>query len=202
MKIIFLDIDGVLNSNAFLATNPGCMDRGGGWETQLDPFAVAKLSSLLDCTGAKLVLSSTWRKDPIGLGVTQRALMARGLESRFLPFLGATPSLWRTEDGKVLCRGDEIQAWLDASPILVERFVILDDSEDMGHLMDRLVRVDGGVGLTDADVLKAVKLLLENTRDRCWGCGARVGTPHSASGRCGEGVADADVAVLDEEEAA
>ncbi|MDE6189696.1 MAG: hypothetical protein K2G37_05375, partial [Clostridia bacterium] len=55
MKIIFLDIDGVLNSRAY--------DRLRDWNilSDIDETRLPLLKKLVDTTGAKIVLSSTWR---------------------------------------------------------------------------------------------------------------------------------------------
>jgi hypothetical protein len=59
LKVIFLDVDGVLNSRGKWA---GCdlanlTDSG----TRIDPLAVARLKRIVDATDAKIVVSSTWR---------------------------------------------------------------------------------------------------------------------------------------------
>ena len=59
MKIIFLDIDGVLNCDK--TPNPR------KFPYIVDKKLLARLKKLLDRTGAKVVLSSSWRCDPVGL---------------------------------------------------------------------------------------------------------------------------------------
>jgi predicted mannosyl-3-phosphoglycerate phosphatase (HAD superfamily) len=54
MKIIFLDIDGVLN-------NYNTLGEGLNWESN----AVKILKRIIKETGAKVVLSSTWRRGSI-----------------------------------------------------------------------------------------------------------------------------------------
>jgi hypothetical protein len=61
-------------------------------------------------------------------------------------------------DGTRRCRGNEIQAWLDAVPV-VKTFAILDDDSDMGHLLPFLVRTSGQTGLQPEHVEQAIKLL-------------------------------------------
>lgn len=164
MKIIFLDVDGVLNSIAWMrvmprgevtqaerdavspfAAEPGPEEppdrhaRNARW---FDPRAVACLNRLVAESGADVVISSTWR---IGhsLAEIDTALRFRGFQGRVI---GATPFL----QGEP--RGLEIQAWMDAQPEPPEAFVILDDSSDMEHLLPKLVRTQGSVGLTEVDV--------------------------------------------------
>jgi hypothetical protein len=59
MKVIFLDIDGVLNCDK--TPNPR------KFPYIVDKKLLVRLKKLLDRTGAKVVLSSTWRCDPVGL---------------------------------------------------------------------------------------------------------------------------------------
>jgi HAD domain in Swiss Army Knife RNA repair proteins len=59
MKVIFLDIDGVLNCEK--TPNPR------KFPYVVDRKLLTRLKTLLERTGAKVVLSSSWRLDPIGL---------------------------------------------------------------------------------------------------------------------------------------
>src|SRR3954454_22452465 len=59
MKIVFLDIDGVLTCDQ--TPNPR------KFPYVVDRKLLARLKKLLERTGAKVVLTSTWRLDPIGL---------------------------------------------------------------------------------------------------------------------------------------
>jgi len=77
MKVIFLDIDGVLNSKN--TPNPRKLPY------IVDSRLLARFKRLLDRTGAKVVLSSTWRYDPAGLFSAKRW---------GIPFIGVTPDLF------------------------------------------------------------------------------------------------------------
>ncbi len=57
MKIIFLDIDGVLNHMYWLKKMKGVE----GDKKFFDPDCVRRLNTITDKTGAKIVLSSSWR---------------------------------------------------------------------------------------------------------------------------------------------
>src|SRR3954454_18061920 len=59
MNVIFLDIDGVLNSDA--TPNPR------KFPYIVDPDLLAIFKDLVSRTGATVVLSSSWRTDPVGL---------------------------------------------------------------------------------------------------------------------------------------
>ena len=151
MKLIFLDIDGVLNSVAFWNTR---YVRGG---SQIDPEAVAYLNELTDKTGANLVISSAWRHR--GIREMRRILRENKVRA---PVVGLTPNREYRARGPLYIspgRGAEIAAWLKASRRTVDRFVILDDDNDMGDLMHRLVRTDYQIGLTPTDTARAYDLL-------------------------------------------
>jgi hypothetical protein len=74
MRIIFLDIDGVLNCQT--THNPR------KFPYVVDSSLLANLNQLIARTTAKVVLSSTWRVDPVGL------LAAKHFG---VPFIDATP---------------------------------------------------------------------------------------------------------------
>jgi hypothetical protein len=106
MKIIFLDIDGVLNCNH--TRNPR------KFPFIVDPTLLKRLNRLLQMTGAKVVLSSNWRYDPAGM------FSAKYYD---VPFVDTTPDL----PGQ--SRADAILAWVRGQPD-VERFVVIDDEDD------------------------------------------------------------------------
>jgi len=151
VKIIFLDIDGVLN-------NPGCYAKASGSHVPADPSCVAALNHITDFTGALIVISSTWRF--MGLMPCKDHLTKWGVTGEVL---GLTPSgrvsrrAARIENRP---RGCEILDWLQSFDRYgVESFVILDDDDDMGILINRLVQTKGHIGLTMADAEKAVLML-------------------------------------------
>ena len=141
MKLIFLDIDGVL------INRESCM-KGFG---EVYPPAVAELNRLIENTDAAIVVSSCWR---IGRSVPDlRELLGTwGVRARVID---KTPN---HPDG---VRGGEIQEWLTEyqKHRYVESFVILDDDQDMEELLPRLVHTNFETGLTAADCAKAKELL-------------------------------------------
>lgn len=137
MKVLFLDVDGVLNSAAWFAANPDNL-------FALDPDAIARVQHIVAQTGVQIVLSSTWRL----LNDAVAALIANGLT-----FLDKTPTL------KSNNRGEEIGAWLAAHS--VDHFAIVDDDVDAGDhgLRPWLVQTTFAAGLTDRDVAALIALL-------------------------------------------
>jgi hypothetical protein len=89
MKVIFLDIDGVLNCDK--TPNPR------KFPYIVDKKLLVRLKKLLDRTGAKVVLSSTWRCDPVGLFAAKHW---------GVPFIDVCPDKPRSSR----CR--EITSWL------------------------------------------------------------------------------------------
>jgi hypothetical protein len=161
-RLIFVDVDGVLNSAKFLDWR---RKYGSAWThnperwSDLDPYCVALLDELVIRTDAYLVLSSTWRLRAIGLDKTIEALETHGFRSGYR-FLGSTCRMFRTPEGEPRYRCHEIQDWLDQDKD-IESFCILDDDSDMVHLMPHLVHTSWHHGLTPWDCERAEALLLD-----------------------------------------
>ena len=161
MKIIFLDIDGVLN------IIPQDYDEFGGI---FHPNFVDNLKHIINETGAKIVISSTWRMN--GLIEMKRMWVVRGLPGEVIDI---TPTCSQMVDwGKFeffdeVERGHEIQDWIDKHPE-VTNYVILDDDNDMlesqrnnfvrcANNKDHEDCVDIGYGLTKQCAEQAIKIL-------------------------------------------
>lgn len=152
MKIIFLDFDGVL-------THQKSPRRNGLW--WFDPACVERLNRLIDATGAKVVISSSWR-----IGHSLQSMHQFLTEAGYRHgIIGVTPQWATTAAGNVTggfsSRGAEIVSWLDRSKETrgIKSFIILDDDCDMIHLAPRLIQTNYQVGLQDKDVDKAIELL-------------------------------------------
>jgi hypothetical protein len=146
VKVVFLDIDGVLNCGA---------DWSASRRTDaLTQVCVERFAGLLSRTRARIVLSSTWRH-AYGLVPTMKALERHGCPCAMARCVGQTP------DGKPLPRGWEILQWLEKTPHVVDAYVILDDMTDAGWGHDPRVHVQTNwqTGLTDEDVARAEEVL-------------------------------------------
>jgi len=153
VPILFLDIDGVLNSVEW-------MKHGTMWGSNLgalDPVACARLDRVLAATGADIVLSSSWRHST-PCEKMQTFLRVRGCPSARV--IDRTPfgSEMRTRGGE---RGHQIQQWLDDHH--TPRFAIVDDSTDMVHLLPKLIRTPWETGLGDEHVELLIAMLSEDT---------------------------------------
>lgn len=147
LKVIFLDVDGVLNSHAWFKGHGH--DRGLG---HLDPEACARMQRLVERTDARIVVSSTWRLLH-KLNALRSMFRARGLTGAVI---GATPAHPRD------VRGVEIQQWLDAARLTnthPTNIVIVDDDSDMAHLAPWLVKTHFDRGFTEWELDRAVEML-------------------------------------------
>ena len=159
MKILFLDVDGVLNSRDFLMRVKSSAEHSSGLsdEHELDPAAVTLLNEIVAATGAAIVISSSWRHDHSS-DEMQHLLNLRGFVGTVIdstPWQRSELSLEPWEDAK---RGHEIAAWLRKHPE-VESFVIIDDDSDMAHLRHKLVKTTFDHGLTRSHVVDAIEML-------------------------------------------
>ena len=148
MLVLFLDVDGVLNS----WQSAEYWGRKNLSQEELDrcmysfcPIAMSNLNNLCEeFPDLKIVVSSTWRKSR-SVAQLQDVLADNG----FLYIdrvVDKTPVL-----GYDHCRGDEIKDWLSNHPLWVDthepkEFVIVDDDSDMGELIDHLIQTDARVG--------------------------------------------------------
>ena len=175
MKVLFLDIDGVLNSENWFAYRIYCVknnmvnilmnfvdtdDRNIKHKlTMLDDRAIANLNRIIEETGCKVVLSSSWRSSIESENIfTQNLLKLKGFKYEFYD---VTPRLWFSDFSTR--RGEEIQLWMDkeSKKNEIESFVILDDddSDMLPEQMNNFIHIDGHVGLTDKDVFTAIEIL-------------------------------------------
>jgi len=139
-KVIFLDIDGVLNCRS--TPNPRKLPY------VVDPGLVQRFRSLVERTGAAVVLSSTWRYDPAGLFAARH----HGISfSDVIPDLPDRP------------RRDEILAWLTTHRD-VDRYAVIDDEDD--ELDDLpLFQPSPSIGLSDDIAAGVERYLRGETND-------------------------------------
>jgi hypothetical protein len=160
MRIIFLDLDGVLVSRRSIVLR----DRPHR-HANADPEAVAALNYLIKQTGALLVVSSVWRIGETLVGLRE---IINGHFGVIGAVIGKTPvirtkKLYKGTPGMIEIaaeRGDEIDFWLRSDhreP--VDSYVILDDDSDMGKHKHRLVLTQFETGLTMADAGRAIAML-------------------------------------------
>ena len=153
MKIIFLDIDGVLNGQEFMESidfSDNTFPEQEFWSTQIDPDAVKILNELIQKSSAKVVISSSWR-----LGHSPEE-MAEILETKGFvgEVIGETPVM------RGFTRGEEIQTFVDNFGEDVSFVILDDDAEDITNLKHKLVHTSWECnGLRPGHVDMALKIL-------------------------------------------
>ena len=162
MKVIFLDIDGVFNSQQFYRERPVCIGRNKIKE--FDPNCVNHFNRVIKETSAEIVVSSTWRKGDINYLKT--LFKQVGIIGNVI---GETK---RIRSSKLtIPRGCEIAeyyrntfdflhySWKENESIL-ESYVIIDDDSDMLYEQrNNFVQTSNKVGLTYEDSDLAIKIL-------------------------------------------
>lgn len=163
-RIIFLDVDGVLNCRDTRERFQGVIG--------IEPARVKLLARIVAATGAEIVLSSSWRSTESHLTEVNRALYVEGLSvldvtPRFMPALRALG--WDRAKQMRYLRAPEIIAWWFAHR--VTSFVALDDDTLVGpydreqapqacyELVRRHVKTSWKRGLLEAHVDEAVRIL-------------------------------------------
>jgi hypothetical protein len=164
MKIIFLDIDGVLVSHQSIKEHNETYGRTR-FSTAPSRKSIEILNKVIEETGAKIVISSTWRIGnsthlldlyfhELGLkgeiiGQTARLQGTRGLEIK----------TWLLENESIIHNRSTVKLWNQDYRSEVESFVIIDDDRGMDDLMDHLVLTNYDTGITIEDAEKAINIL-------------------------------------------
>jgi len=142
MKILFLDIDGVLNSVRSCIAFDGYPYSNSNYE-KFDDIAVNLIRKLCKTTNTKIILSSTWR-------------LFKGWDKLYevlnLPIIDKTPHKLSST------RGEEIDMWLSNNK--VDKYAIVDDDNDiLVYQLPYFVKVDNTNGLSYENYLQLLKLL-------------------------------------------
>jgi len=157
MKVIFLDIDGVLNSQRLVEKNEN---------EKIDINAVKLLKNLIDKSGAFVVMSSgrrLWFDDNMVTDDAEAKYLYDILYQYGIDIYGKTPDFStdeiRTKRTFAEVKAKEIIAWLE-NHCDVDKYVILDDLDLKNDQINaNLVQTDGEIGITEEDVKHAMDIL-------------------------------------------
>jgi hypothetical protein len=160
MKIIFLDIDGVLNSGDNLISLNVLKEEDSDQHGQFfDDRCVRYLKWIIQETGAYIVISSSWR-------LAGLQAMKQLWEDRKLPGFVSdiTPRSFINKEGErasYYCRGEEIAAWLKQNNLNDgNEWVILDDNSDMlEDQLNNFVQTNTRIGLDYTTSKEVVDIL-------------------------------------------
>ena len=166
-KVIFLDFDGVLNTENYQAqlrdAGEPCWDDFG---QVFDPEAVENLKTVLDAVpDVLLIINSSWKLE--GFARMKELWKVRRLPGKIH---GVTPDyvpdlqnidLENYDNIALLAgKGNEVKQWLDENVPEGCRYVILDDMPDfLPEQAPYHICTDPRVGLTVEDAVKAIQLL-------------------------------------------
>lgn len=147
-KIVFLDLDGVVNSSKFFSSLSADRD---SWDN-IDEEKVKLLKEIQSATGCDFVMSSSWRNGWISLRKYKMYEYAYEIFKKY--DLDFDDDLARLPNYGYGQRAEEIQDYVYDHK--VKHYVVLDDQ----FVNDpNLVHVKGSVGLEEEDVNKAIEIL-------------------------------------------
>jgi len=152
MHVIFLDVDGVLNTT-----------HSSMWTISKKKLKL--LRRLVETTGAEIVVSSTWRV-PRWTAIDNKQpldVLRKKLFYSKMKIFDKTPIIY--DKGCAVDRGIEIDQWLKDHPE-VTNYVILDDCDEFTkEQKSHLVLTNPDNGLTEIDVILAIFILSQDKED-------------------------------------
>jgi len=150
--ILFLDIDGVLNTRMYMTRIYPLKNKEKDaikWsQLDVDPQAVNVLNIILKTLNLAIVLSSTWRK----IDWHREALFGVGIDNYSKRLLGYTGSISSGE------RGEEIETWIKENDYRKPFIIIDDEVSDMGNMISHCLKINSEIGLSEEHIPKAIQL--------------------------------------------
>ena len=168
MKLIFLDIDGVLNRheyNSLAKSSP------------IFSEIMGRLNKITDSTGAQVVISSAWRYMIHGKAMTllgfQYMLQTHGAHFTLAGYIkkdedcvhcgtmnspGTLKCIKCIKCGKESQRGELISDWIKLNNH-IDKYVVIDDLDLGISGLHPFVKTNGKIGLQEKDVNKAIRIL-------------------------------------------
>ena len=145
-NIVFLDVDGVLNShNKLIEVYNKTHKPHPGYSYPFDEKCLENLKTIIKSTNSKIVITSTWRKTKIGINILLETLKEYNLDTEVI---GYTPIL-NTK------RETEIKTYLNSLGY-IPNFIIIDDDSDFDGLNYHLIKTNQQFGLTPENVEEAI----------------------------------------------
>lgn len=159
MKVIFLDIDGVLNTSQTFIDNYNTYHKTGIKRIEIDLDKLNLLKEIVNQTGAVIVLSSSWR------------FFGKMENGKFIPLNEKMATLIKlfndyglsiydvTPQDKYGIRQNEIFKWLEGKN--VDKFIIFDDDyNDLPNFLNKeLIKTTFTTGLTENNMTEAINKL-------------------------------------------
>ena len=149
MKIIFIDIDGVLNSEAYSSTT-------GGGIAFIEKKLVNNLKKIIEATGAKVVVTSR-ANAMLGKDFNNKRL--DGIRQYGVEILDSISQAYYTDFAE--SKAYPIRRWMEKNGCGDASFVVIDDCPSNLEMEfgDRYIRVSGKHGLSPRHVKKVIEIL-------------------------------------------
>lgn len=163
MKVIFLDIDGVLNSNFWNDTHQREISDG----TLIDEEKIILLGQLVRNTNAKVILHSGWKfwfDSNVKPLCREAERLINMLEKEGIYVNGVTPDHTTEEIRRnnkfSLVKASEILAWISQHND-IEKWIVIDDLDLHNKEIEKhQIFTDASIGLTAENVREAERLLM------------------------------------------
>lgn len=168
-KIIFLDFDGVLNTERYQNM---LICRGKAWKDKFgaffDPEAVAELKGIVEETGAGIVIESSWKY--LGLEAMLQMWRDRNMPGRVIDVTSSSISdnwllnanLDEMNFAHTHWKGVEIALWIADHLHEEFRYVIIDDEYVIGDTQQpHFIQTNSYDGITPKLANRAIKILNE-----------------------------------------
>ena len=160
--IIFLDLDGVLNTINHLKRQKN--KSGKATNKSWEPTACKHISMLCEHYNARIVITSSWRHE-YTFEQLQEFFASNNIPDKFI--IDVTNSIAPQQDRNNYCRGHEIEHWLENNSSEETSYVIIDDEANFLETQQKhLIRVDKNKGFSTKDAVTKASNILEDNSNR------------------------------------
>lgn len=154
MNVIFLDIDGVLNTRRHLRSQANERDK-----KRWCPISSKAIAAMCRRSGARIVVSSTWRYEYDWYEL-MKIFERNGIPANYV--IGKTPYIYSPPFDPFGSRPAEIQKWIDQNAI--SEYIIIDDNfNPFPSQASHCIHTDPEIGLAD--------------KEKIWECFSRLPDP-------------------------
>ena len=161
-KIIFLDFDGVLNTEHYQGL---LRYQGEPWQDEhgafFDPNAVKQLRRIIDATGADIVIESSWKY--LGLDAMKELWKVRNLPGRVVDITPSSVSdeylLKNLDTTMIHCKGMEIASWLSEQAEDIRYAIIDDEYVILDSQLPHFILTNPYEGITEEQTNRTISIL-------------------------------------------
>lgn len=155
MNYLYLDVDGVLNSEGLYMLDSDHPDVLWSGFEQLSKSSLKILKTIVDKYSFHIILSSCWRYGwRTGNATDHKEILTFALDLYGMKIEDITP-----EFNREMKRGYEISSWIRKNSDVVDKIVILDDDSDMVYLSPYLCQTNWKYGLLESHICKVDSIM-------------------------------------------